>query len=85
MGNINKNFKTRIKKKKKKNALYHWEKGARGPEKTDSSLSTQVTPKEICILLSLKDYFWTNLLKNKVKKKKIKVFVKLNIHFLNSM
>ena len=39
---------------------------------------TQVTPKEICILLSLKDYFWNNLLKNKV-------IVKLNIHFLNSM
>ena len=47
-------------------------------KKTVSSLSTQVTPKEICILLSLKDYFWNNLLKNKV-------IVKLNIHFLNSM
>ena len=49
-----------------------------GQKKTVSSLSTQVTPKEICILLSLKDYFWNNLLKNKV-------IVKLNIHLLNSM
>ena len=49
-----------------------------GQKKTVSSLSIQVTPKEICILLSLKDYFWNNLLKNKV-------IVKLNIHLLNSM